>query len=53
MSLYMIMFRYLRVKYEDLIENPLPVVTRLYTFMDTQVSKEVTQFLADHTSKNR
>ena len=43
--------RYLRVRYEDLIEDPLPEVSRIYSFMGTQVSKEVTQFLEDHTTR--
>ena len=45
--------RYLRVKYEDLIETPLAEVSRLYSFMSTEVTREVTEFLSDHTGKNR
>jgi hypothetical protein len=41
------------VKYEDLIENPLAEVRRLYSFMKTEVTEEVTEFLSDHTGKNR
>ena len=43
----------MRVKYEDLIENHLAEVTRLYSFMNNEVTKEVTEFLSDHTGKNR
>ena len=53
MSMGSIYFRYLQVKYEDLIDNPLAEVKRLYSFMNTEISKEVTQFLSDHTGKAR
>ena len=46
-------FRYLQVKYEDLIDNPLAEVKRLYSFMNTEIFHEVTQFLSDHTGKAR
>ena len=45
--------RYMRVRYEDLMENTEVVVRNLYSFMNTEVTKEVTQFIADHSSKNR
>ena len=53
MSMSNIYFRYLQVKYEDLIDSPLAEVQRLYSFMNTEITPEVTQFLADHTSKAR
>ena len=53
MSMSSTYFRYLQVKYEDLIDNPLAEVKRLYSFMNTEISKEVTQFLSDHTGKAR
>ena len=53
MSLGKVFSRYLRVKYEDLIETPLAEVSRLYSFMSTEVTREVTEFLSDHTGKNR
>ena len=53
MSLGKVFSRYLRVKYEDLIENHLAEVSRLYSFMNTEVTREVTEFLSDHTGKNR
>ena len=52
-SMGSIYFRYLQVKYEDLIDNPLAEVKRLYSFMNTEISQEVTQFLSDHTGKDR
>ena len=53
MSLGKVFCRYLRVKYEDLIETPLAEVSRLYSFMSTEVTREVTEFLSDHTGKIR
>ena len=53
LSMGSIYFRYLQVKYEDLIDNPLAEVKRLYSFMNTEISQEVTQFLSDHTGKAR
>jgi hypothetical protein len=41
------------MKYEDLIDNPLAEVKRLYSLMNTEISQEVTQFLSDHTAKAR
>ena len=53
LSMGSIYFRYLQVKYEDLIDNPLAEVKRLYSLMNTEISQEVTQFLSDHTGKAR
>ena len=53
LSMSSIYFRYLQVKYEDLIDNPLAEVKRLYSFMNTDIFQEVTQFLSDHTGKAR
>ena len=53
MSFGKVFSRYLRVKYEDLIENPPTEVSRLYSFMNTEVTKELTEFLYVHTGKIR
>ena len=44
--------RYLRLRYEDLVEKGEEEVRRLYSFMHTEVTREVTQFLTEHSSKH-
>ena len=47
----MLMFRYIKVRFEQLLGNPVGEVGRLYRFMKTKVTREVSQFWSDHTSR--
>ncbi|KAK8391954.1 hypothetical protein O3P69_017516 [Scylla paramamosain] len=41
--------RYLRMRYEDLVDKPLEETTRVFSFMGVPVSSSVLTFLKEHT----